>query len=99
MKIVCNDEKFVTHLENVVEVDTERPMLIGKYLIVAIEIDIDALVDLGNIAIGGIIDTFMQSDEVEERKRDLAIDVTVSALTEEKGVIVVSKKGIGNYRA
>ncbi|KAK8656038.1 hypothetical protein V6N13_108597 [Hibiscus sabdariffa] len=38
---------------------------------------------------------------VEERKGDQAIDVTVSALTEEKGngVVVVSKEGIGNYGA
>ncbi|KAK8656040.1 hypothetical protein V6N13_108599 [Hibiscus sabdariffa] len=51
--------------ENVIDVDTERPMLIDKYLIVAVEIDIDALVDLGNIAIGGIIDKFVQLDEDE----------------------------------
>lgn len=62
MEIVYTDETLVTYLENAVEVDPERPVLIDKYLSDAIEIDVDALADLrGNVVIGGIMEHIEQA--------------------------------------
>ncbi|CAK9172500.1 unnamed protein product, partial [Ilex paraguariensis] len=62
MEIVYSDEKLVTYLENAVEVDPERPVLVDKYLLDAIEIDIDALADShGNVVIGGIMEHIEQA--------------------------------------
>ncbi|KAB2095734.1 hypothetical protein ES319_A01G059900v1 [Gossypium barbadense] len=62
MEIVYNDDKLVTYLENAVEVDPERPVLIDKYLSDAVEIDVDALADLhGNVVIGGIMEHIEQA--------------------------------------
>lgn len=62
MEIVYNDEKLMTYLENAVEVDPERPVLIDKYLIDAVEIDVDCLADAyGNVVIGGIMEHIEQA--------------------------------------
>ncbi|KAE8681092.1 Carbamoyl-phosphate synthase large chain [Hibiscus syriacus] len=62
MEIVYNDDKLVTYLENAVEVDPERPVLVDKYLSDAIEIDVDALADShGNVVIGGIMEHIEQA--------------------------------------
>ncbi|KDP44116.1 hypothetical protein JCGZ_05583 [Jatropha curcas] len=62
MEIVYNDEKLVTYLENAVEVDPERPVLIDRYLSDAVEIDVDALADsYGNVVIGGIMEHIEQA--------------------------------------
>ncbi|XP_021748064.1 carbamoyl-phosphate synthase large chain, chloroplastic-like [Chenopodium quinoa] len=62
MEIVYNDEKLMTYLENAVEVDPERPVLIDKYLIDAVEIDVDCLADsYGNVVIGGIMEHIEQA--------------------------------------
>lgn len=62
MEIVYGDDKLKTYLENAVEVDPERPVLIDKYLSDAIEIDVDALADSqGNVVIGGIMEHIEQA--------------------------------------
>lgn len=62
MEIVYTDDKLVTYLENAVEVDPERPVLVDKYLSDAIEIDVDALADSqGNVVIGGIMEHIEQA--------------------------------------
>eukprot|EP00262_Sarcandra_glabra_P010518 TRINITY_DN25803_c0_g1_i1.p1 TRINITY_DN25803_c0_g1~~TRINITY_DN25803_c0_g1_i1.p1 ORF type:complete len:652 (+),score=101.17 TRINITY_DN25803_c0_g1_i1:265-1956(+) len=62
MEIVYTDDKLVTYLENAVEVDPERPVLIDKYLSNACEIDVDALADVdGNVVIGGIMEHIEQA--------------------------------------
>ncbi|KAE8713047.1 Carbamoyl-phosphate synthase large chain [Hibiscus syriacus] len=62
MEIVYNDDKLVTYLENAVEVDPERPVLVDKYLSDAIEIDVDAVADShGNVVIGGIMEHIEQA--------------------------------------
>ncbi|KAE9585737.1 hypothetical protein Lal_00010191 [Lupinus albus] len=62
MEIVYSDDKLVTYLENAVEVDPERPVLIDMYLADAIEIDVDALADShGNVVIGGIMEHIEQA--------------------------------------
>ncbi|KAI8015183.1 hypothetical protein LOK49_LG05G01067 [Camellia lanceoleosa] len=62
MEIVYSDKKLVTYLENAVEVDPDRPVLIDKYLSDAIEIDVDVLADShGNVVIGGIMEHIEQA--------------------------------------
>ncbi|XP_059660618.1 carbamoyl-phosphate synthase large chain, chloroplastic [Cornus florida] len=62
MEIVYSDDKLVTYLENAVEVDPERPVLVDKYLSDAIEVDVDALADShGNVVIGGIMEHIEQA--------------------------------------
>ncbi|XP_043713808.1 carbamoyl-phosphate synthase large chain, chloroplastic-like [Telopea speciosissima] len=62
MEIVYSDDKLVTYLENAVEVDPERPVLIDRYLSDAIEIDVDSLTDsYGNVVIGGIMEHIEQA--------------------------------------
>ncbi|KAF3324555.1 carbamoyl-phosphate synthase large chain [Carex littledalei] len=62
MEIVYSDDKLVTYLENAVEVDPDRPVLIDRYLSDAIEIDVDALADSkGNVVIGGIMEHIEQA--------------------------------------
>ncbi|KAJ6803073.1 carbamoyl-phosphate synthase large chain, chloroplastic [Iris pallida] len=62
MEIVYNDEKLVSYLENAVEVDPERPVLVDRYLSDACEIDVDALADsYGNVVIGGIMEHIEQA--------------------------------------
>ncbi|KAJ3701932.1 hypothetical protein LUZ61_005637 [Rhynchospora tenuis] len=62
MEIVHSDEKLVTYLQNAVEVDPDRPVLIDKYLSDAIEIDVDALADSkGSVVIGGIMEHIEQA--------------------------------------
>ncbi|XP_077212939.1 carbamoyl phosphate synthetase B [Tasmannia lanceolata] len=62
MEIVYSDEKLVTYLENAVEVDPERPVLVDKYLSDACEIDVDSLTDsYGNVVIGGIMEHIEQA--------------------------------------
>uniref|UniRef100_A0A1J3J8X6 Carbamoyl phosphate synthase arginine-specific large chain, chloroplastic n=1 Tax=Noccaea caerulescens TaxID=107243 RepID=A0A1J3J8X6_NOCCA len=62
MEIVYEDSKLITYLENAVEVDPERPVLVDKYLSDAIEIDVDTLTDsYGNVVIGGIMEHIEQA--------------------------------------
>ncbi|XP_008807006.2 carbamoyl-phosphate synthase large chain, chloroplastic-like [Phoenix dactylifera] len=62
MEIVYGDDKLATYLENAVEVDPDRPVLIDKYLSDAIEIDVDALADSnGAVVIGGIMEHIEQA--------------------------------------
>ncbi|KAM7518937.1 hypothetical protein LguiB_017899 [Lonicera macranthoides] len=62
MEIVYNDDRLVTYLETAVKVDPDLPVLVDKYLIDAIEIDIDALADLnGDVVIGGIMEHIEQA--------------------------------------
>ncbi|CAO2190741.1 unnamed protein product [Urochloa humidicola] len=62
MEIVYNDEKLIKYLATAVQVDPERPVLVDKYLIDAVEIDVDALADsVGNVVIGGIMEHIEQA--------------------------------------
>ncbi|KAJ4972142.1 hypothetical protein NE237_005241 [Protea cynaroides] len=62
MEIVYSNDKLLTYLENAVEVDPERPVLIDRYLSDAIEIDVDSLSDShGNVVIGGIMEHIEQA--------------------------------------
>jgi carbamoyl-phosphate synthase large subunit len=62
MEIVYTDDRLISYLETAVKVDPDRPVLVDKYLIDAIEIDIDALADSeGNVVIGGIMEHIEQA--------------------------------------
>lgn len=62
MEIVYDDSKLITYLENAVQVDPERPVLVDRYLSDAIEIDVDTLTDsYGNVVIGGIMEHIEQA--------------------------------------
>jgi len=62
MEIVYNDEQLIKYLATAVQVDPERPVLVDKYLIDAVEIDVDALADSdGNVVIGGIMEHIEQA--------------------------------------
>ena len=54
MEIVANEKMLVKYLQNAVEVDRERPVLIDKY-IVGKEVEVDAVCDGKNVFLPGII--------------------------------------------
>lgn len=57
--LLSHDRRYVTFA---VEVDTERPVLVDKYLDRAIELDVDALRDMeGNVTIAGIMEHIEQA--------------------------------------
>ena len=58
----CSDKDLKRYIENAVEVDPERPVLVDKYLDRADELDVDALCDKdGNVAICGIMQHIEQA--------------------------------------
>ncbi|KAM7518935.1 hypothetical protein LguiB_017897 [Lonicera macranthoides] len=64
MEIVYNDDWLVIYIKTAIKVDPDHSVLGDKYLIDAIEIDIDALADLnGDVVIGGIIEQGVHSGD------------------------------------
>ncbi|CAL8467948.1 g7486 [Coccomyxa elongata] len=62
MEIVYTDKDLKRYIENAVEVDPERPVLVDKYLDRADELDVDALCDKdGNVVICGIMQHIEQA--------------------------------------
>lgn len=58
----CSDKDLTRYIENAVEVDPERPVLVDKYLDRADELDVDALCDKdGNVVICGIMQHIEQA--------------------------------------
>ena len=58
----CSDTDLKRYIENAVEVDPERPVLVDKYLDRADELDVDALGDKdGNCTICGIMQHIEQA--------------------------------------
>ena len=58
----CSDKDLKRYIENAVEVDPERPVLVDKYLDRADELDVDALCDKdGNVVICGIMQHIEQA--------------------------------------
>ena len=55
MEIVANEKMLVKYLQNAVEVDRERPVLIDKY-IVGKEVEVDAVCDGKNVFLPGIME-------------------------------------------
>jgi len=62
MEIVYSDKAMKYYIQNAVQVDPEKPVLVDKYLNEATEIDCDALCDKeGNVVIGGILEHIEQA--------------------------------------
>lgn len=58
----CSTKDLKRYIENAVEVDPERPVLVDKYLDRADELDVDALADKdGNVVICGIMQHIEQA--------------------------------------
>ncbi len=55
MEIVYNVERLRDYMKYAVEASPEHPVLIDKFLVDAIEVDVDALADGTNVVIGGIM--------------------------------------------
>ncbi len=55
MEIVANEEMLVKYLKNAVEVDTDRPVLVDKY-VVGKEVEIDAICDGKDVFLPGIME-------------------------------------------
>ena len=59
---LCSDKDLKRYIENAVEVDPDRPVLVDKYLDRADELDVDALCDKdGNVVICGIMQHIEQA--------------------------------------
>ncbi len=60
--ICCRETDLKRYIENAVEVDPDRPVLVDKYLDRADELDVDALCDKdGNVTICGIMQHIEQA--------------------------------------
>ena len=58
----CSETDLKRYIENAVEVDPDRPVLVDKYLDRADELDVDALCDKdGNVTICGIMQHIEQA--------------------------------------
>ncbi len=55
MEIVYNVERLRDYMKYAVDASPEHPVLIDKFLVDAIEVDVDALADGTNVVIGGIM--------------------------------------------
>ncbi|KAJ9522284.1 hypothetical protein QJQ45_008119 [Haematococcus lacustris] len=62
MEIIYNDEDLKRYVTFAVEVDTDKPVLVDKYLDRATELDVDALCDKdGTVVIAGIMEHIEQA--------------------------------------
>ena len=60
--LICSETDLKRYIENAVEVDPERPVLVDKYMDRADELDVDALCDKdGNVTICGIMQHIEQA--------------------------------------
>ena len=62
MEIVYSDAELDRYMTYAVQVEPDHPILIDKYLVNAIEVDVDAIADKdGNVTIGGIMEHIEQA--------------------------------------
>ena len=62
LPLPCSTKDLKRYIDNAVEVDPERPVLVDKYLDRADELDVDALADKdGNVVICGIMQHIEQA--------------------------------------
>lgn len=62
MEIIYSDAELERYMNEAVQVEPERPILIDKYLENAIEVDVDAIADAsGTVVIGGIMEHIEQA--------------------------------------
>jgi carbamoyl-phosphate synthase large subunit len=56
MQIVYNEDELRTYMEQAVQVSSERPVLIDKFIEEAVEVDVDCISDGETVVIGGIME-------------------------------------------
>ncbi len=56
MEIIYDEEMLEKYIEEAIEVSPEKPILIDRFLEDAVEIEVDALCDGGEVVIGGIME-------------------------------------------
>ena len=61
MEIVFNEEDLRTYTSNAVQVSNDSPVLLDRFLDVAIEVDVDAVCDGEDVLIGGIMEHVEQA--------------------------------------
>jgi len=61
MEIVFNEEDLRTYTTNAVQVSNDSPVLLDRFLDVAIEVDVDAVCDGEDVLIGGIMEHVEQA--------------------------------------
>ncbi len=61
MEIVFNEEDLRSYMEHAVQVSNEAPVLLDRFLDVAIEVDVDAVCDGDDVLIGGIMEHVEQA--------------------------------------
>jgi carbamoyl-phosphate synthase large subunit len=61
MEIVFNEEDLRTYMGHAVQVSNDSPVLLDRFLDVAIEVDVDALCDGDEVLVGGIMEHVEQA--------------------------------------
>ncbi len=61
MEIVFNEDDLRTYVNNAVRVSNDSPVLLDRFLDVAIEVDVDAVCDGADVLIGGIMEHVEQA--------------------------------------
>jgi carbamoyl-phosphate synthase large subunit len=61
MEIVFNEDDLRTYMTNAVQVSNDSPVLLDRFLDVAIEVDVDAVCDGEDVLIGGIMEHVEQA--------------------------------------
>jgi carbamoyl-phosphate synthase large subunit len=56
MDVVYNDEDLQTYIEEAVRVSPDKPILVDDFLADAVELDVDAVADGGDVLIGGVME-------------------------------------------
>ena len=75
---MCRYKDLKRYIENAVEVDPDRPVLVDKYLDRADELDVDALCDKdGNVVIAGIMQHIEQAGVHSGAQTSLHVGVCV----------------------
>ena len=61
MEVVFNEEDLRTYMSHAVQVSNDSPVLLDRFLDVAIEVDVDAVCDGEDVLIGGIMEHIEQA--------------------------------------
>ncbi|MBT8138004.1 MAG: carbamoyl-phosphate synthase large subunit [Gammaproteobacteria bacterium] len=61
MEVVFNQHDLAEYIDNAVEVSNEAPVLLDRFLDMAVEVDVDAICDGESVMIGGIMEHIEQA--------------------------------------
>jgi carbamoyl-phosphate synthase large subunit len=61
MEVVFNDEDLIGYLENAVQVSNDSPVLLDRFLDLAVEVDIDAICDGEQVFVAGVMEHIEQA--------------------------------------